>query len=411
MMKSDSKQTHYIDSQQAFADCMAGLAAQAAPAAVKKETGSLLLALDTEFERVDSFYQKIGLLQLATESHCYLIDPLQVSDWQPFIALLRSPSVRFIVHSASEDLNLLLCSLGHLPCTLIDTQIAAALLGKGFSLSYQSLVENLLGVALEKGETRSDWLRRPLSQKQLHYAALDVMYLHEAWHLLQTGLEEKGRMAWLQEDCTQALQVAASMESPARWQEMYTEVSGAGGLSDKELKTLQRLCLWRETTARRRDRPRPWIAKDAELIALARYHHQQPQQPTCPGINKGLTRAYNRELKALLDGEQKMQITISSPADRGLLKRGLPRDLNGLLRSCQRAVAARAAALGLPPEMLGRRRHLEQLLQEVRRQGMAAWPGVFAGWRAEVLAADLQPLLQDLAQDLTENPKPEAVKC
>ena len=124
-----------------------------------------VLAIDTEFVRTNTFYPKAGLIQLADENGICLIDPIMIEDLTPLAETLSNPAITWVVHSGSEDLILLLTQFGSLPRHVFDTQIAAAYLGFGFSLSYQALVNEVLHYHVEKGETRSNWLRRPLSDR------------------------------------------------------------------------------------------------------------------------------------------------------------------------------------------------------------------------------------------------------
>ena len=116
------------------------------------------VALDTEFMRVDTFYPIAALLQIGDGARAYLIDPLLINDWRPMCALLENPAVIKVVHACSEDLEVLLRLTGSLPAPLFDTQLAAAYLNLGFSMGYSRLVQEVLGIDLPKGETRSDWL-------------------------------------------------------------------------------------------------------------------------------------------------------------------------------------------------------------------------------------------------------------
>ena len=392
---TEMKQPVYIEDQAALESALEWLGRVPQP----------LLALDTEFERMKTFYPKPGLLQLSDGEDCYLIDPLAIEDWRPFTDLLQDERCSFILHSASEDLNLLLCSLKCLPHRIIDTQIAAALLGRGLSPGYQNLVEEFLGVHLEKGETRSDWLQRPLTEKQLHYAVLDVMYLHALWRELEKSLEAAGRRSWLQAECDNLLAAAAAAESPARWWETHTEIKGAGKLSDPELSSLRRLCQWRETEARQRDKPRPWLFKDLDLLNMARHFHRHPEIPFYDegrganlGINKGLLRRYGRTLFDILKAPPTAQ-EKDGPIDRTLLNlQAPPNDLRQEFQHFQQTVAAKAEELGVDPGLLGRRRFMLRLLLDIQQRGMEAWPGPFEGWRAEVLVDDLRGLLEHTAR-------------
>ena len=162
------------------------------------------VALDTEFVRVDTFYPQAGLLQVCAAGRVYLIDPLLIHDWSALAEVLRAPAVVKVLHSCSEDLEVLSRLTGSLPAPLFDTQLAAGYLNLGFSMGYSRLVQAVLGIELPKGETRSDWLQRPLSETQLSYAAEDALHLAEVYEALDARLSEEKR-AWVLEDGAELL--------------------------------------------------------------------------------------------------------------------------------------------------------------------------------------------------------------
>ena len=151
-----------------------------------------LIALDTEFMRTETFYPIPGLIQIADDQGCYLIDPLQVEDMSPLAEVLRAPDVLKVLHAGNEDMELFRHSYGVLPQPLYDTQVGAAFAGWGFSMGLQRLVAYALEVELGKGETTSDWLQRPLTAEQEHYAALDVAYLPVLALMQHEQLEARG---------------------------------------------------------------------------------------------------------------------------------------------------------------------------------------------------------------------------
>jgi ribonuclease D len=149
------------------------------------------VAVDTEFMRVDTFYPIAGLLQVSEGERAYLIDPLLISDWTPFAELLQDPAVVKVLHACSEDLEVFLRLTGSLPGPLFDTQLAAGYLNLGFSMGYSRLVQAVLNIELPKGETRSDWLQRPLSATQVSYAAEDVLHLAEVYAQLKASCQPR----------------------------------------------------------------------------------------------------------------------------------------------------------------------------------------------------------------------------
>ena len=135
------------------------------------------VALDTEFVRTRTYYPQLGLIQLFDDQQLVLIDPLNIRDWSPFIDLLTDTSVTKFLHAGGEDLEVFLHRFGVLPTPMIDTQILAAFSGQPLSWGFASMVAHFTQVELDKSESRTDWLARPLTQRQCEYAAADVHYL------------------------------------------------------------------------------------------------------------------------------------------------------------------------------------------------------------------------------------------
>ncbi len=241
--KVDATSIHWIDTDAALAD-----AAQ--------HWGDLI-GLDTEFQRTDTFFPLPGLYQIASGTRVDLIDPLQIEDWQPFLDLLLDPGRKKVMHACGEDLELLFRHLQVRPQGLFDTQLAYAFVSPNFSFSYARLVEALAGAELDKGATRSDWRKRPLTPAQLQYAAADVWHLSGVAQLLQHELDTLERSEWFAQDMADYAHYKEPV--PA---EYYRGVKGARRLEPKALVRLQRLCQWREETAMRQDRPRNRVIRD-----------------------------------------------------------------------------------------------------------------------------------------------------
>ena len=154
------------------------------------------IALDTEFIRTNTYYPMPGLYQVASGQDVFLLDPLNINDWQPFINFLTSTDTVKVMHACLEDLELLHHHLGVVPQNVFDTQYANAFLSDKFSLSYTALVKHLLDESLEQHQTRSNWLQRPLTDEQLHYAQEDVTFLLPMYQRLSEALQDMGRSHW-----------------------------------------------------------------------------------------------------------------------------------------------------------------------------------------------------------------------
>lgn len=353
------------------------------------------LAMDTEFMRTDTFYPRLGLIQIADQEASYLIDPLAISDWQPFRTLMGS-GCEIVLHSAGEDLVLLLTSIDCLPATLFDTQIAASLLGFGFSQSYQKLVADVLNIDIAKDETRSDWLQRPLTDMQLQYAANDVCYLLPIRKRLRADLATRNRLQWFESECRQMLEQAAAFESLEAWAALCGNISSAWRLDDEGLSDLQRLCVWREREARRRDKPRNWVAKDNDLYALAQALSQGDGEADLATLRQAadLPRKFlDRNAKSLLEALKDEEMDLP-PVDESTLNPPLLPRQRKLLKKIQQLSRARAAELNIAPELLARRKEIIRLLRPYPETGQLDFDSVLSGWRREVLENDLRSLLK-----------------
>ena len=158
------------------------------------------VAVDTEFRRTNKDNMRLALLQVNDDEETYLIDSILINDPGDSVSFLFSESVTKIFHSCKEDLEAIYSWTQSEMVNIFDTQLAYSFLDDGYSISYQSLVEEKLGVTLDKKETRSNWIRRPLSEAQLKYASLDVEYLIPIYHEQNIRLKESKKLDWLNQD-------------------------------------------------------------------------------------------------------------------------------------------------------------------------------------------------------------------
>lgn len=338
------------------------------------------VALDTEFMRSRTFYPLPALVQIGDGKHCYLIDNLAIDNLEPLKELLLDTRVVKIMHSCSEDLETLDRLLGAVPEPIFDTQVAAAITGMGAGLGYAATVQQLLQIDLPKSETRSDWLQRPLSDSQKNYAALDVAWLPLVYGILLKKLREQERVEWLREDCDAIIQSARQVEAPELY---YLKVKGAWRLRQKQIAVLQDLCAWREREARVQDMPRNHLLKENVCLGLAQSMPRHLATLGQPGLEGKTVRKY---------GETLLQI-IASASERKDLPPRLPmpltREQGEELKLLRQKVTALAEAAGLPPEILVRKKELENLVQAE----IPALEGRLLGWRRTIAG---EPLLEEL---------------
>jgi len=158
------------------------------------------LGIDTEFRRTTKDNMKLALMQINDEEEIYLIDPLSIGSPEDHCTFLYSKKVLKIFHSLSEDIEAIYSWTGKMVKNLYDTQLANAFLNGDYTIGYSGLVSNLLDIQIDKSETRSNWIRRPLTDAQLNYAASDVEFLIEIYRRQIESLQNEDKLKWLIEE-------------------------------------------------------------------------------------------------------------------------------------------------------------------------------------------------------------------
>ncbi|RLQ22921.1 ribonuclease D [Seongchinamella sediminis] len=347
--------------------------------------GSQAVMVDTEFMRRNTFYPQVALVQLCfagsnAAGTAWLVDPLQIGDPAPLAALFADPQVVKVLHSASEDLEVFQHWLGVLPRPLFDTQKAAAMVGLDFGLGYRAMVLELCGEDLPKGETRSDWLQRPLTESQCHYAAQDVIWLLDAYRTIEQRCREQGRYDWVLEDGEVACQGLASTAG-----DYYRKIKSAWKLSPRELAKLVAICDWRETTARDKDKPRSWIIDDKACLQLAQKSPANMNElRAAVELHPASLRRYGEALLDVL-AEQSACGDVDLPAR---LPAPLDASQRNTLKRLKRETENIARGLGVAPQALVAGKDYEALIR-----GDAEQPDSWSGWRRELIIEPLQALL------------------
>ena len=345
------------------------------------------VALDTEFMRVDTFYPKAGLIQVGEGNRAFLIDPLLIRDWRPLAELLEDSGVVKVLHACSEDLEVLLRLTGKLPQPLFDTQLAAGYLNIGFSMGYSRLVQEVLGIELPKGETRSDWLQRPLSETQVSYAAEDAVHLAELFSALRPRLSDD-KYAWVLED---GAELVAQLRREVEPQTLYRDVKLAWKLGPQQLAVLRELCAWREREARSRDLPRNRVLREHSLWPMAK--SQPDNLSALARIDDMHPRTIRQDGEFLL-GLIKRAASLPVEQCPQALPEPLPIEASGILKRLRAVGQAEGERLGIAPELMLRKKTLEALLKSGFPNGPYQLPDSLRGWRRERMG---QALLDSLA--------------
>ena len=235
------------------------------------------IALDTEADSLHNYFEKVCLIQLSVGDEHYIVDPLVGLELSGFLAVLAEKPLIF--HGGDYDLRMMRASTGFRPGGIVfDTMIAAQLLGIE-QIGLAALIEKYFGITIEKAGQKSDWSRRPLTEKQLSYAVNDTRFLVSLADRMSSELSERGRLGWHTEGC-QAM-VQSTGRDRARDPDDAWRISGAGRLSRRQLAYLRELWRWRDEHAQRANRPPFMIFGNQqifELITWAESHSGMPLQ-------------------------------------------------------------------------------------------------------------------------------------
>lgn len=341
------------------------------------------VAMDTEFERTETFFPIAGLIQVCDGTRAFLVDPLKIGDWSPLVHVLQSPTVVKVLHSCSEDIEVFLKLCGTAPAPLFDTQLAAAYLGMGFSMGYSRLVKSLLDIDLSNEETRSNWLQRPLSEAQLSYAAADAVHLAELYRIMGPRIEAAGLMGWLLEDTAEQVAAAQRIQEP---ETAYVNVKQAWRLKPEELAILRVLASWREREARTRDQARNRMLRERTLCPLAQRQPDNLQALSrIEDMHPRTVRHHGNDILELI--RQGQEVPPSEWPQR--LPEPLPADANRLLKALRKVGQRQAERLGIAPEIVLRKKTIEALVRTGYPSGPYCLPDEFTGWRRELMGEEL----------------------
>lgn len=353
-----------------------------------RAAGRPAIALDTEFVFERTFRPRLGLIQVAAGGEIALIDTVRIADLSPLATLFEAESGRKILHSGSGDVPILRRATGAAPRPLFDTQIAAAFAGLGPSLSYAALIRELFAVELPKHETRTDWLRRPLSPEQLRYAAEDVEQLEAAATELERRLRELGRLEWALEDSAALADLEAEGVLPA---EAWRRVRGLDRLPPRARAVARALAGWREDEAERLDLARPFLLRDETLLVLARREALAPQEiAKLPGYEARRHAQHASRWVEALAAARAAADAGTAPPEPARLPTAEREHRQALEEAISGLVARRAGELGISPELLLSRRLRDRALDAWQGRGSLAER--IGGFRGRLLGADLDAL-------------------
>lgn len=349
------------------------------------------LALDTEFVRTRTYYAKLGLVQVRVHDQLVLIDPLAEIDLTPFWQLLKDPQLILVIHAGGEDYEILMQQMGEIPTAVVDTQIAAAFAGHGDALGYAALVQHYTNIEIDKSQSRTDWLQRPLQPMQLDYAAADVQYLYDIYPQLLAELSAEKLALVKAETIEQVRRRAESI--PPQW--LYLFFGNAWQCNRQQLAVLRELLQWRLQRAQQSNIPLGFVAKDHIVLELAR---------RCPSNVlqlRGITELSPVTIR--YSGE-----SLLEAIQRGLACTDLPEPLTRLTdltdykatyKQIQEQVQQLARDLDISPGLVASRRQINDVIHwewqvpaEAKAELIA--PDLYRSWRG----AKLKPFITELLQ-------------
>ena len=347
------------------------------------------IAVDTEFVRTRTLYPQLGLIQLYDGNQLVLVDPQGIDDFSSLNALLTNPDVVKVLHSCSEDLETFWHVLKVMPTPIFDSQFAASIVGMGPALGYAKLVDIMLGVTVDKGESRTNWLARPLTEQQCAYAANDVLYLFQLYPELKAKVEQQHKLAWVYAEIQH---LAVKKQSLMPLDSVYLGSKNNWKLSGKSLLTLQRLVAWGTKTAREKDLALNFVVREENLVEIARrMPKNQNALRAIPSMSHHEIRIHGQRLLAIVaECEDVNPTAYPANIERVNVYPEYKNTLSTVRKICENI----AEKLDVPIELVGSKKQLNQLfkwcwfeIDETRELGML--PDLLSGWRKEFFLPEL----------------------
>lgn len=348
-----------------------------------------VVAFDTEFVSEDSYQPELCLIQLAAAGKQAIVDPLEIKDLAPLWQLLTDPGRETLVHAGREEFRFCLKHAGRRPHRWFDVQIAAGLIGMEYPASYGNLAGRLLGKSLDKGETRTDWRRRPLTEHQLQYALQDVADLEAIRNVLHVRLSKLGRLPWLEEELATWQTDLEAFEAGEKWQRM----GGVSGLAPRSLAIVRELWLWRDNEAQRRDCPARRVLRDDLIAELAKRQTADVKRiRAVRGMERGDLARYLPKIG------QAVERALSYPESElpRLERKSTRPQLNLLGQFLSTALGSICRSAEVAPSLAGTAQDVRDLIAFRLKLGgfePGEIPLLASGWRAEVVGQVIDHLL------------------
>lgn len=362
------------------------------------------IAFDTEFVSEFTYYPDLCLVQVAAcerdSTYLAVIDTKREVDLKPFWQVLSEGTHQTIVHAGREEFRFCTRAIQAIPKNWFDIQLAAGLLGHEYPASYGKLVSRFLQKPLQKGETRSDWRRRPLTKSQLDYALQDVLYLQDIASMLAEDLRARGRLEWMQEEIGSWMNRVEESENQERWRRL----SGMNGLSTEALRIARHLWHWREEQAQLMNCPPRRILRDDLIVELARRGRTNAREiRLIRGMEYRNVRDKIDDIAMCIEEALEDQTALPS---RPPLK--LPPQADMLEKFLNTALSMICRQEGVAQSIVGTMQDIRELLAYELGTNTDAIPALSRGWRKELVGSQISDLLKGKASLRILDPMAEA---
>ncbi len=345
------------------------------------------ITVDTEFIRERTYFPQLCLMQVATSTEAVAIDPIANPDIDltPLYDAFANESLIKVFHAAKQDIEIFVHDSGRVPYPLYDTQIAAMVCGFGESVSYETLVRELVGASLDKASRFTDWARRPLSDRQLVYALDDVIHLRVVYDKLKEKIEQEGRSPWIAEEMEAITNISQyRVDANRAWMRLKAKTR-----SPLVLQLLRAAAAWREEMAAKKDVPRQRVLKDDWVVQVAT---QMPQTVEALTDVRGITGQLSKEsmaslIEALNTARTAPKENWPNPPERD---RHMPAAQEACFDQLKLLLRQKCEDTHLVPRLVVDKQELEDI---VRGKITLAASSIGHGWRYDVFGRDAESLL------------------
>jgi len=362
---------------------------------------SKFVGFDTEFVSENRYKPELCLVQVATDDEFAIIDTIEVDSAAPFWEALADGDHISIAHAAREEFNFCFRSVGRRPAQLFDVQLAAGMVGLEYPASYANLVHRILGKTVDKGETRTDWAKRPLTDRQMEYAIQDVVHLKPLYSALTKKLESMNRVSWMWDEMTAWQDGLTDILETPQWH----RVSGTANLNRKALAIVRELWLWRDDEARRRDRLPKRVLPDDLIVELSKRGTSEVERlKAIRGFDKRVAKSAIPEISDAI--EKALELPKDQYPQRPRRNKSANLGLLGQFIAIALKIVCREEKIA--PSIVGTTEALKNFA--AWRLGLIKFdtpPELATGWRKELVGSLVEKILDGELSIAVDDPKAE----